>query len=475
MGRRHLGRDLREHEPRERGHDRRLPALRRRGRRPRGCRREGGLRGLAPRAGAEARRDPVPLRTAAERAKGRPGSADGARDGEGAAGGARGRPGSDRHGLLHGRRGPPALRTDDALRAPRQVQHERAPADRGRGRDHALELPDRDSVLEDPARARLRGHGRLQACDRHTDARRALRGAARGSGRAARRRQRRPRRWGRGRHRDRHPPGRARDHAHGLPGDWCRGHEGRGRPPEARSPRARRQERDHRPRRRRARPGGRGHHLVGLRHLGSALHRGEPRDRARGCVRPAGLPPRQRGREAPAGRRLGGGHGRGPGHQQVGAREDPLVHRNRTRRGRDALDRRRSGLGRRARQGFLLPADDLRRRRSRDAHRPGGDLRPDDGRDQGSRHRRGDPGVERDQVRALLVDLHPGRQPGLPRNARSQGGHHLHQRRHDRGRGAPAVRRRQGHGQRPPRGGPGRARLLHRVEVDLRRLLGQAA
>ena len=28
--------------------------------------------------------------------------------------------------------------------------------------------------------------------------------------------------------------------------------------------------------------------------------------------------------------------------------------------------------------------------------------------------------------------------------------------------------------QRPPRGGPGRARLLHRVEVDLRRLLGQA-
>ena len=36
------------------------------------------------------------------------------------------------------------------------------------------------------------------------------------------------------------------------------------------------------------------------------------------------------------------------------------------------------------------------------------------------------------------------------------------------------VRRHQGHRQRPPRGGAGRARRLHRVEVDLRRLLGQA-
>ena len=36
------------------------------------------------------------------------------------------------------------------------------------------------------------------------------------------------------------------------------------------------------------------------------------------------------------------------------------------------------------------------------------------------------------------------------------------------------VRRHQGHGQRPPRGGHRRPRRLHRVEVDLRRLLGQA-
>ena len=36
------------------------------------------------------------------------------------------------------------------------------------------------------------------------------------------------------------------------------------------------------------------------------------------------------------------------------------------------------------------------------------------------------------------------------------------------------VRRHEGHRQRPPRGGPGGARRLHRVEVDLRRLLGPA-
>src|ERR1051325_9208253 len=45
----------------------------------------------------------------------------------------------------------------------------------------------------------------------------------------------------------------------------------------------------------------------------------------------------------------------------------------------------------------------------------------------------------------------------------------------DRRRGAPPVRRDEGHRERPPRGGPGRARRLHRVEVDLRRLLGQVA
>ena len=62
----------------------------------------------------------------------------------------------------------------------------------------------------------------------------------------------------------------------------------------------------------------------------------------------------------------------------------------------------------------------------------------------------------------------------LPRDARPRGRHHVHQRRHDRRRGASPVRRHEGDGQRPPRGGPGGARRVHRVEVDLRRLLRQA-
>ena len=53
-------------------------------------------------------------------------------------------------------------------------------------------------------------------------------------------------------------------------------------------------------------------------------------------------------------------------------------------------------------------------------------------------------------------------------------GHHVRERGDDRRRGAPTVRRHEGHRQRPPRSGTGRARRLHRVEVDLRRLLGEA-
>ena len=294
MGRRRLRRHLRERQPRRRRDDRRLSALGRRGRRPRGRRRQGGVRGLAARARAETRRDPVPLRAAPGREQGGARAADGPRDGQGAARGARGRPGGRRHGLLHGRRGPAAVRADDPVRAPRQVQHERAPADRCRRCDHAVELPDRDSLLEDPAGARLREHRRLQAGDRHACARRALRGAAERRGRPGRRRQRRPRRWGRGRQRDRHASGRTGDHAHGLARDRSPGDEGRGRAPEARPSRARRQERDHRPRRRRPRPGRRRDRLVGVRHLGPALHRREPGDRARVGVRRALLPARRR-------------------------------------------------------------------------------------------------------------------------------------------------------------------------------------
>ena len=105
--------------------------------------------------------------------------ADGARDGQGPRGGRRGRPGSDRHDVLHGRRGAAAVRPDDAVGAARQVHDERPDAGRGRRGDHAVELPDRDPELEDRAGARLRRHGRLQAGRGH---------AASSSSRSSRRR-----------------------------------------------------------------------------------------------------------------------------------------------------------------------------------------------------------------------------------------------------------------------------------------------
>ena len=91
-----------------------------------------------------------------------------------------------------------------------------------------------------------------------------------------------------------------------------------------------------------------------------------------------------------------------------------------------------------------------------------------------ARRRRGDPRRELGRVRAVVVDLHRRREHGLPGHARPRHRDHVHQRRHDRRRGAPAVRRHEGDRQRPPRGGPGRARRLHGVEVDLRRLLREA-
>ena len=79
---------------------------------------------------------------------------------------------------------------------------------------------------------------------------------------------------------------------------------------EARPARARRQERDHRHGRRRPRPRGRRHPLVGVRHVGPALHRRVARDRARVGVRRARVEARRRGGEAPARPRLGGRHRR---------------------------------------------------------------------------------------------------------------------------------------------------------------------
>ena len=267
VGRRRLGRDLRVHGAGERRDPRQLSALGRRGRRPRRRGGQGCLRGVAPGARAGARHHPPPLRAPARGGEAGADGADEPRDGQGARGGRRRRPGGDRHVGLHGRRGPPPLRAHDALRAPRQVPDVGAHADRRRRRDHAVELPDRDPGVEAGAGARLRQHRRAQAGGGHAAARGALhRPAVRG--RPARRRRQPRARLRRGGGRPaRAPPGRARDHVHRLARHRRARDEGGRRQPQARPPRARRQERDHRPRRRRSRPGRRGHRLVGVRHL----------------------------------------------------------------------------------------------------------------------------------------------------------------------------------------------------------------
>ena len=102
---------------------------------------------------------------------------------------------------------------------PRQVHDERADAGRRRRRDHAVELPDRDPVVEALPGARLRQHGRAEAGRGHAAPRRALRRAARRGGRAAGRRQRRAR-LRRGGGRGARPPSRrAGDHLHRLARD----------------------------------------------------------------------------------------------------------------------------------------------------------------------------------------------------------------------------------------------------------------
>ena len=79
--------------------------------------RQAGHRATGARPGAEARGDPVRVRAAPRRAQGRADRPHDARDGEDEGRGRRRRPGSDRHELLHGRRGTAPLRADDPVRA----------------------------------------------------------------------------------------------------------------------------------------------------------------------------------------------------------------------------------------------------------------------------------------------------------------------------------------------------------------------
>ncbi len=139
------------------------------------------------------------------------------------------------------------------------------------------------------------------------------------------------------------------------------------------------------------------------------------------------------------------------------------------------LDWRRDGDRGRSGAGRVLHADAAHRCQTTDARGAGRDLRPGPldsrGRDVGG----GDRGEQRHALRPLQRDLYTRHQRSAGGNARPDDGHRLHQRR-DHRRGDPvALRRDARHRQRPPRGGPWRAGVLHRVEGDLRRLQRQAS
>ena len=116
---------------------------------------------------------------------------------------------------------------------------------------------------------------------------------------------------------------------------------------------------------------------------------------------------------------------------------------------------------RRARQGILLRADDLRQCEGEDAHRAGRDLRAGAERDRMRRRRRRDPHRQRHRVWPLDRALLPRCEQGLPRDARPGSRHHLRQRADHRRGGASALRRREADRQRPPRRRHRRAGFLH--------------
>ena len=110
----------------------------------------------------QARRDPVPRRSAHRGAQGRVRARHDARNGQGARRDPRRRAGSDRHDLLPRRRRPPPARADGAVGAARQVCDVAAPADRRVLADHAVEFSDGDSVVEDHPGAGVRQHGGVE-------------------------------------------------------------------------------------------------------------------------------------------------------------------------------------------------------------------------------------------------------------------------------------------------------------------------
>ena len=465
--------------------DRRLRRVDDRRRGPRGRGGEGGLRALAAGAGAEARGDPLPGRGADPRPQGGPLAADDAGDGQGAAGGAWRCPGGHRHDVLHGRRGPAAVRPDGAGGDARQVRRCRcagrwASSPRSRpGTSRWRSRPGRSCRRSSPATRSSSSRPRTRRCWRPSWSRSSTRRACPqgvvnmvyGSGATV------------GEHLVRHPDVPVVSFTGSL-ATGRRVNEA-GAPLLKRiAPRARRQERDHRAGRtptsttRSTASSGAPSAPSGQRCTAA-----EPRDRrhervhdaaavqARGARR--GAAPRRRPR--PRDRRR-------PGHQPQGRRQDRRLRER--RRAASAPARARAVLtgGEIARDGDLgarplLPPDGVRRRRARACASP---------RRRSSGRSRASSAATASTTRCAIANgIEYGLSSAIYTARREQRPSARCATSTPASRTSTPARRAprctcpfggvKAHRQRPPRGGDGRARHVHRVEVDLRRLLRHAA
>ncbi len=283
---------------------------------------------------------------------------------------------ADQHPAVHRRRRRQARRPARAVRARSRLHPDPAASARRHRADHAVELPDRHSRVEDLSRADRRQRRRAEA----VGPRAALRAAARRSAGRSRRDERRaqpchgPRLEGR--RRDRREPRRAGDLVHGIGRHRQRDCRRGGEAARPRAARNGRQEPDDRPGRRRhpRRRQRRRERRVLLD--GAALHRDLSRHRrggdSRAVHRGAGRADAcAQGRQRPR-----GGHRNRPVDRRQAAGHGARLRRHRRGRGREAC----SYGGTRLTDGavlarLLLVAGRPGRRRARDARGAGGDLR----------------------------------------------------------------------------------------------------
>ena len=271
----------------------------------RSARPSAGLRSGPERPAPAQRRRAPPGRRPAGRAKGSHRQRDDAGDGQGPGRDPGRRAGGDRHRVLRGHRGTPALRPGGSFGAPLQVGHELPPADRRGRADHAVQLPAGHPDLEDVPRAALRelgDHQALRGCAPHgappgrdpAGGRPSSRGHPAGA---------RPRRDG----------GQGPGRASGGSGHLLHRLD-RDRGPDRGNLRADAQaavagdggqERHDRHGRRRPRSGARGRALGRVRHHGAALHRHQPPDPPQQGPRSLSQPAVRCGRGAEAGRWAG--------------------------------------------------------------------------------------------------------------------------------------------------------------------------